>query len=73
MLLAGAEEACAALWRYLDTPVPGLWYDKLSGEGSFAEEPAPASSFYHIVAAIGQLGQTVATLDAAPLQRAAAR
>lgn len=61
-LLASAQAACAALWRYLETPILGLWYDKLSGEGVFADEPAPASSFYHIVAAIAQLDQTVEAL-----------
>ncbi|HEV7260496.1 MAG TPA: AGE family epimerase/isomerase [Bosea sp. (in: a-proteobacteria)] len=70
-LLASAEDACAALWRYLQTPIPGLWYDKHSGDGAFAEEPAPASSLYHIVAAIRQLDETVAGLVAADDRRAA--
>jgi mannose-6-phosphate isomerase len=44
-----------ALARYLETPVRGLWRDKLSGGGLFADEPAPASSFYHLVVAIDEL------------------
>ncbi|PTT76204.1 mannose-6-phosphate isomerase, partial [Pseudomonas sp. HMWF010] len=44
-----------ALLAYLDTPTPGLWRDKLTPEGAFIEEPAPASSLYHIVAAIQEL------------------
>jgi mannose/cellobiose epimerase-like protein (N-acyl-D-glucosamine 2-epimerase family) len=37
--------------RYFETPVHGLWRDRLSVDDCFVEEPAPASSFYHIVGA----------------------
>jgi mannose-1-phosphate guanylyltransferase/mannose-6-phosphate isomerase len=57
-----AAAAAAALWRYLETPTPGLWRDKLEGDGRFVEEPAPASSFYHLMAAIRQLEATAAAL-----------
>ena len=50
-----AGRAAATLQRYLATPVAGLWHDKLTGDGVFADEPAPASSLYHIVSAIAQL------------------
>jgi len=40
------------LQKYLATDVPGLWRDRMNPDGSFVEEPAPASSFYHIVGAI---------------------
>ena len=53
-----ANEAVAAyngLLKYLDTPVPGLWRDRLNSDGSFVEEAAPASSFYHIVCGISEL------------------
>ncbi|MDP2213497.1 AGE family epimerase/isomerase [Phenylobacterium sp.] len=40
-----------ALVRYLDTPTTGTWRDLGLPTGSFGPEPAPASSFYHIVAA----------------------
>jgi mannose/cellobiose epimerase-like protein (N-acyl-D-glucosamine 2-epimerase family) len=50
-----AREAAIALLRYLDTPVRGSWYDRLLPYGRFIEEPAPASSFYHIVGAITEL------------------
>jgi mannose-6-phosphate isomerase len=43
------------LEKYLATPIPGLWRDKLKPDGVFIEEPAPASSFYHIVCAIAEL------------------
>lgn len=52
---AAADEAARALLKYLNTPLPGLWYDKMTLEGTFIEEPAPASSFYHIVCAIAEL------------------
>jgi len=50
-----ANEAARTLQKYLNTPLPGLWYDKMTLEGAFIEEPAPASSFYHIVCAIAEL------------------
>jgi len=53
-------EAAKLLLRFLGTPVRGLWFDKLveSGSGSrdFVREAVPASSFYHVVDAIGELG-----------------
>lgn len=47
--------AAAALWRYLETPVAGLWRDRMMTDGNFIEEPAPASSFYHIICGISVL------------------
>jgi len=55
---AEADEAVAAyrgLRLYFATPVPGLWWDRLNADGSFLEEAAPASSFYHIVCALNEL------------------
>ena len=46
-----------ALWRYLETPLPGLWRDQMNPGGNFIEEPAPASSFYHIICCIAVLRQ----------------
>jgi len=40
-----------ALARYLDTPATGTWRDVWGLSGGFKPEPAPASSFYHLVAA----------------------
>lgn len=48
-----AARAQRALWRYL-TP-QGLWHDKMLKNGSFIDEPAPASSFYHIMAGYAQI------------------
>jgi mannose-6-phosphate isomerase len=51
--MAAAE--ADALLRYLDTAVAGSWYDQLMPDGTFVEEPAPASSFYHVTTAIAEL------------------
>ena len=53
--LAGAVAGAKALRLYLDTPIAGLWRDKLLGDGSWVDEPAPASSFYHIIDALRAL------------------
>jgi len=52
---AEALAAAAALAKYLDTPARGAWRDKLLADGRFVDEPAPASSFYHIVVAVLEL------------------
>jgi mannose/cellobiose epimerase-like protein (N-acyl-D-glucosamine 2-epimerase family) len=51
-----AVRAAQGLRRYLDTGAPGLWYDRLQADGKFVQQSAPASSFYHIVCAIAELG-----------------
>lgn len=53
--IASALRAGQALQAYLDVPVQGLWRDKWLEDGSFVDEPAPASSLYHIVCAISCL------------------
>jgi mannose-6-phosphate isomerase len=50
-----AVAAADALLRYLDTPIPGLWRDRIDAQGKVVDEPAPASSFYHLVAAIAEI------------------
>lgn len=59
-LLRSAGQALRGLNLYL-TP-EGLWRDKLGADGCFEEEPAPASSLYHIMAAGRQLRETLAFL-----------
>jgi mannose/cellobiose epimerase-like protein (N-acyl-D-glucosamine 2-epimerase family) len=54
-----AQRAATTLTGYLATPTPGLWYDTVDLAGAYIDEPAPASSFYHIVAAITELSGTV--------------
>lgn len=56
--VAYLREAIAAtrgLMQYLDNPLPALWRDKLSVDGSFLDEPAPATSLYHIAVAVLEL------------------
>jgi mannose-6-phosphate isomerase len=50
-----AVAAVRALLPYLDHPLRGLWRDRMLPCGAFAQEPAPASSFYHLVCAIAEL------------------
>ncbi len=50
--LAQALQAIRALRLFLATDIAGLWFDKMRPDGSLIDEPAPASSFYHIVCAI---------------------
>ncbi|MNS72246.1 Mannose-1-phosphate guanylyltransferase 1 [compost metagenome] len=54
--LDDASAALRALWLYL-TP-DGLWRDMRLEDGSFIEEPAPASSLYHIVSGFTQLAKS---------------
>jgi mannose-6-phosphate isomerase len=50
-----AASAAEALQRYLATPIPGLWYDRIDGAGKIVDEPAPASTFYHLVVAVAEI------------------
>ncbi len=56
LLLEDAAAALRALWLYL-TP-DGVWRDKHLPGGEFIDEPAPASSLYHIMAAFRQLADS---------------
>jgi len=51
--------AAQGLWRFLDQGARGLWHDKIDREGRFVAEPAPASSFYHIICAIAEFGEAL--------------
>ena len=55
-------DAVEAIRIYLQDVPEGLWRDKLTPDGSFVEEPAPASSLYHIVCAISELDRFTRTL-----------
>lgn len=52
-------DAVRGLELFLDVPVKGLWRDVMTPEGTFIEEPAPASSFYHIICAIAEYDRAV--------------
>ena len=49
-----ATLAADCVWRYIDADAPGLWRDRLESNGEFLAEPAPASTFYHLVVAIAE-------------------
>ena len=53
--LADIPASVAALCVYFENAPAGLYLDKLAPDGSFADEPAPASSLYHIVCAVSEL------------------
>lgn len=59
--LEAAAAAQRGLWFYLSDD--GLWHDKRLPDRSFIEEPAPASSFYHIMAAFRQLSDTAGSKE----------
>ncbi len=53
--IEAVNEAARGLQQYLTAAVPGLWWDVLRADGAFVEEPAPASSFYHLIGAVAEL------------------
>ncbi len=56
--LDDAVVAAKALTLFLDVTVRGLWRDKLLADGTWVDEPAPASSFYHVIDALRVLAQS---------------
>jgi mannose-6-phosphate isomerase len=50
-----AAQAAGTMEDFLRVRTPGLWRDWMDEDGAFREEPAPASSLYHIVGAIAEL------------------
>ena len=50
-----ALQAIGVLDAFLDTPTRGLWRDWMGPDGAFVDEPAPASSLYHVAGAIAEL------------------
>jgi mannose/cellobiose epimerase-like protein (N-acyl-D-glucosamine 2-epimerase family) len=53
--LARAAQAAMSLFLYLETEVAGLWFDMRLPDGTLIDQPAPASTFYHLVGAISAL------------------
>jgi mannose/cellobiose epimerase-like protein (N-acyl-D-glucosamine 2-epimerase family) len=47
-----AQEAASSFFPYLETPLPGLWFDQKTSDGAMQGTPAPASTLYHVVGAI---------------------
>jgi mannose-6-phosphate isomerase len=55
------RHACAAMARFLKSPIEGLWFERWDAEaGIFLNSPVPASSLYHVTAALTALGRHVA-------------
>ena len=54
-----ALAAVNAVDAFLLKDRPGLWRDKMTTDGGFVEEPAPASTLYHLIEAIRQLMASV--------------
>jgi mannose-6-phosphate isomerase len=48
----GLPAALAALERHIAGAPPGLWIERMNAEGEAAVEPAPATSLYHLTAAL---------------------
>lgn len=49
---AGADEAIDTLFKFLETPKKGMWYDQLSAQDTFSGNSAKSSSLYHIINAL---------------------
>ena len=50
-----AVEAAKGLELYFATPIKGMYRDRMKADGSFEQEPSPASSLYHIICGIDEL------------------
>ena len=61
--LEQAVDALAAMMSYFSVPTCGAWHDKIGPDGAFLDEPAPASSLYHIVCATLELLTEVGRFD----------
>jgi len=48
-------KAAEGLELYFDAPISGLYRDKMNPDGTFVQEPAPASTLYHIICAIDEM------------------
>jgi len=61
--LVSATRAIGALQPFLDTLIAGLWFDKWPENAPMLDEPAPASTFYHIVCAIYETQDVLKSLQ----------
>lgn len=59
--LSSALAAVRAIEMFLSNAPRGFWRDKLDERGVFVNEPAPASSLYHLVCAIAELAHFCAS------------
>ena len=56
--LREARGALHSIGLYFDGLPKGLWRDKMLDDGSFVSEPAPASTFYHLVCAFAEVARS---------------
>ena len=49
-----AQTALKGLLRYFDTPIKGLYWDRIDPQGNIINESSPSSSLYHIICAIDE-------------------
>lgn len=47
--------AARGLRSFLDPAVPGLWHERMAADGTFVDEPVPASSLYHVACALDEM------------------
>ncbi|MGZ6480238.1 MAG: AGE family epimerase/isomerase, partial [Bdellovibrionales bacterium] len=57
--LDAAAQSMDALFQFFATKYSGLWYDIWDSAQGFREQPAKASSLYHIVGAIEQYSRAL--------------
>ena len=50
-----AAQSFKTIHRFLDVPVRGLWFDRADAGGLIRNEPAPASTLYHLVTGLTSL------------------
>lgn len=48
-------QAIEGLELFLNTKIPGLYLDRIDAQGRLVDEPAPASTLYHIICAIDEV------------------
>lgn len=56
------REAIDSLYRYLDAPLAGSWYENLAVDGRFVCESVPTTSLYHIIGAIAEVSTSFSRL-----------
>lgn len=49
-----AQDSLNVLFQYFNTPINGQWYDVQIAPGEFKQQPAKASSLYHIIGALNE-------------------
>lgn len=52
-----ALQGANGLRAYLDTLARGAWRERMRADGTFVEEPSPATSFYHLFLAVRELAR----------------